>query len=221
MVKTVPYLAPGKTYDGYDSTLPPDSPSNRNAAALVISEFLCPSNSHANSVPASAVTHLDGTHDTGTNRYAMSHYAVNWGGGRGPWGRHFTEVERAFRGVIRPDVVANIPLKTIGEADITDGLSTTLLLTEKRDSQGWPVGGWAGSEFDVGDSPATKTNDEWGDFVYSGSYHQGGVNAAFCDGSARFLTSTMNRNVWFALITRDGGELVKKSGDPDSWTLAK
>jgi hypothetical protein len=212
MVKAIPYLAPGKLYDGHDSNSSPDSSSNKNAAEFAIPEFLCPSNPNTASVPASVVAHLDGTHGTGTNRYAMSHYAVNWGGGRGPWGREFTKTERAFRGVMRPDVAAKIRLKGIGAADITDGAASTLLLTEKRNSQGWAVGGWAGSEFDVGTSPAMNTGDKWCDMVYSGSYHPGGVNVVACDGSAHFVTAAMNRKLWYALITRDGGEPVADNG---------
>jgi prepilin-type processing-associated H-X9-DG protein len=100
----------------------------------------------------------------------------------------------------------------IGSNDLTDGAASTLLLTEKRNSQGWAVGGWAGSEFDVGTSPAMNTGDKWGDMVYSGSYHPGGVNVVACDGSAHFVTATMNRKLWYALITRDGGEPVDEDG---------
>ena len=40
------------------------------------------------------------------------------------------------------------------------------------------------------------------------SYHPGGVNAAFADGSVRFFKETVNRQTWTALGTRNSGEVV-------------
>ncbi len=39
------------------------------------------------------------------------------------------------------------------------------------------------------------------------SFHTGGVNAAFADGSVRFITSSINLAVWQGLGTRSGGEV--------------
>ncbi len=40
------------------------------------------------------------------------------------------------------------------------------------------------------------------------SYHPGGVNAAFGDGSVRFATDSVDAQVWIAVGTRAGGEIV-------------
>jgi prepilin-type N-terminal cleavage/methylation domain-containing protein/prepilin-type processing-associated H-X9-DG protein len=40
------------------------------------------------------------------------------------------------------------------------------------------------------------------------SYHAGGVNALFMDGSVRFVSSTIDQTTWRALGTRNGGEVV-------------
>jgi prepilin-type N-terminal cleavage/methylation domain-containing protein/prepilin-type processing-associated H-X9-DG protein len=45
-------------------------------------------------------------------------------------------------------------------------------------------------------------------FSESDSYHSGGVNVLLGDGSVRFIKSTINRNVWMALGTKAGGEVV-------------
>ena len=41
------------------------------------------------------------------------------------------------------------------------------------------------------------------------SNHQGGVNLAMADGSARFVTDSIERATWRALATIDGGEVVE------------
>jgi prepilin-type N-terminal cleavage/methylation domain-containing protein/prepilin-type processing-associated H-X9-DG protein len=40
------------------------------------------------------------------------------------------------------------------------------------------------------------------------SYHPGGVNVAFADGSVRFIKNSVNMNTWRALGTRAGGEVI-------------
>jgi prepilin-type N-terminal cleavage/methylation domain-containing protein/prepilin-type processing-associated H-X9-DG protein len=45
----------------------------------------------------------------------------------------------------------------------------------------------------------------------AGSRHPGGVNVLFCDGSAKFVKSTVSPSVWWALGSIAGGEVV--SGD--------
>jgi prepilin-type N-terminal cleavage/methylation domain-containing protein/prepilin-type processing-associated H-X9-DG protein len=44
------------------------------------------------------------------------------------------------------------------------------------------------------------------------SYHPGGVNAAFADGSVRFFKESVNRQTWTSLGTRDSGEVVSADG---------
>ena len=99
--------------------------------------------------------------------------------------------------------------RSVGFADITDGTSVTLAMVEKRDSFGWAVGGWGGSEFDVYTGPAYEGNDALARKAYSGSIHAEGPNAAMCDGSVRRLHAKQDRKVWYALLTRAGGEVVR------------
>jgi prepilin-type N-terminal cleavage/methylation domain-containing protein/prepilin-type processing-associated H-X9-DG protein len=40
------------------------------------------------------------------------------------------------------------------------------------------------------------------------SYHPGGVNASFCDGSVHFIKDSVSPPTWFALGTRAGGEVI-------------
>ena len=44
--------------------------------------------------------------------------------------------------------------------------------------------------------------------ITSRSYHPGGVNSLFGDGSVRFVKSTINGNTWRALGSIAGGEVI-------------
>ena len=116
-------------------------------------------------------------------------------------------------------------------ADITDGASQTILVTEcagrpKLWRAGRPVPGiyadggvWVGGTliFGQGSTPdgATKpgpcaincTNDRE---VYS--FHPGGANAVFADGSVHFLKASIDIRIFARLVTRAGGEVVS-AGD--------
>ena len=64
---------------------------------------------------------------------------------------------------------------------------------------------------DDGTSPVGS--DEWNADHTATAYPltSGGFNAAFCDGSVRFLKQNIKESVLRALITRNGGELIDPS----------
>ena len=53
-------------------------------------------------------------------------------------------------------------------------------------------------------APQYKTYGQWG----FRSNHPGGVNMAFCDGSVKFIKSTINQQAFMALGTRNQGEVI-------------
>jgi prepilin-type N-terminal cleavage/methylation domain-containing protein/prepilin-type processing-associated H-X9-DG protein len=123
------------------------------------------------------------------------------------------------RGVLVPNSMTRM-------ADIIDGTSNTILLTEDagRPKQ-WRAGTagadqtvlggpWAGFETGItvegsqhdgtsrpGPCALNGTNDHE---VYS--FHSGGANAVFADGTVHFLKAGMSIRVLAALVTRAGGE---------------
>jgi prepilin-type N-terminal cleavage/methylation domain-containing protein/prepilin-type processing-associated H-X9-DG protein len=131
-------------------------------------------------------------------------------------------VDRAadYRGVLTRDYLTRL-------ADITDGTSTTILATEcagrpKLWRAGRPVpgvyadgGAWVsgtltfgqGSSYDGAAKPGrcaiNCTNDRE---VYS--FHPGGANAVFADGSVHFLKAGLDIRLFARLATRAGGEVV-------------
>ncbi|WP_435016302.1 DUF1559 domain-containing protein [Tundrisphaera sp. TA3] len=57
-------------------------------------------------------------------------------------------------------------------------------------------------------SACSQSNVGTAAFNNAGSYHPGGANVLFGDGSVRFVKSTVNQSTWWALGTRAGGEVV-------------
>jgi prepilin-type processing-associated H-X9-DG protein len=51
-------------------------------------------------------------------------------------------------------------------------------------------------------------NHTFQSMVAAGSAHPGGVNVLFGDGSVRFVKNTVGYNIWYAVGTRAGGEIV-------------
>ncbi|MBA4190841.1 MAG: hypothetical protein C0467_22875 [Planctomycetaceae bacterium] len=112
--------------------------------------------------------------------------------------------------------------------EITDGTSNTLLLSETLH---WPGDDRRGRVFNTGpgtcgtlfstyNTPNTVVQDRLfncvaglpaympcagGNVIYARSLHIGGVNAAFSDGSVRFISDNITPNNWRALGTRAGG----------------
>jgi prepilin-type processing-associated H-X9-DG protein len=48
----------------------------------------------------------------------------------------------------------------------------------------------------------------WPVFIAARSWHPGGVNVLFCDGSVKFIKNSIAKDVWRSLGTKDGGEIV-------------
>jgi prepilin-type N-terminal cleavage/methylation domain-containing protein/prepilin-type processing-associated H-X9-DG protein len=121
-------------------------------------------------------------------------------------------------------------------SDITDGTNTTLLVSELIQGQRHDLRGctwWAtGSGFSTALRPNDTAPDlSWSDaswcdtnapnppcsfrtsvYVFGArSRHPGGVNAAHCDGSVRFVPNTITPAVWRATSTTQGGEAVGES----------
>jgi prepilin-type N-terminal cleavage/methylation domain-containing protein/prepilin-type processing-associated H-X9-DG protein len=58
------------------------------------------------------------------------------------------------------------------------------------------------------DPPCFPAEGSQRQFNAARSYHSGGVNVLFCDGSVRFIKDSVNLTTWRALSTKDGREVV-------------
>jgi prepilin-type processing-associated H-X9-DG protein len=211
----LPFIEEIPLYNCYNFSLENWHVANSTSVGTRLATYLCPDNGgNLDPMPGSDVLTPEGkAYPQSKSLFARSHYGANWGGGHAGWGDDFVKSEKTYRGVMMTvvDEKHKDRSRIIRLADITDGTSDTLIMAEKLDSQGWGVGGWGGSEFDVAEHPNYDGKDVKGRRVFSGSTHEGGLNVLYCDGSVRFLPSSTDRKVWYSLITRDGGERVKEA----------
>ncbi len=118
------------------------------------------------------------------------------------------------------------PNSSIAFRDVTDGLSSTVFVCEVIDSGGDSENlGGGGSDRKHGfsngadDNPPTEmseyliaaeSNDPINGYAEeaAGSYHKGGAQFVFGDGSVHFLSENMDMSTYRAFYTRAGGEVV-------------
>jgi hypothetical protein len=80
-------------------------------------------------------------------------------------------------------------------ADITDGTSNTIMVTESAVDVPWT-------------KPADLPFDPDGKLPKLGGLYAGGFHAMLCDGSVRFLKATIKPDTLKMMITRNGGEVI-------------
>jgi prepilin-type processing-associated H-X9-DG protein len=79
--------------------------------------------------------------------------------------------------------------------EITDGTSNTLMIVEAANPVSWT-------------KPQDLPYDPNQPLPKLGGHRPGGFNAAFCDGSVRFLRQNIKESLLRDLITRNGGEVI-------------
>lgn len=209
-VRLLPYLEQSAAYHSANFSRQGLFPENITVAGYAIGGLLCPSDTNSGPVPVDASEWPFGV-PPGSWRQCFSSY----GGCAGTWtlnlysgNERFAQRYANMNGVIFAE-------STVGPAGITDGTSNTLLLGESAH------GMLAGRRVIYGSSPWPSSNYHWwqigsGELTQvetffppngvprsrevlgahaprtSSSFHPGGVNAALCDGSVRFIKETID-----------------------------
>lgn len=115
-------------------------------------------------------------------------------------------------------VIVRNTLKPLNFSNVLDGLSNTMLVGEKRldmlaigtfqcdDNEGW-TSGWDWDIIRWGNDPPQKDR-RGGDQceVLFGSQHPAGINVVLVDGSVRFISFQVSRDLFQRLSTRANGE---------------
>ena len=204
MVQILPFIEQKNTHRGINFDQGIYDPANVTANAIVINTFLCPSDPGLSRGSANGVAQ---------NSYAANHHDVEAPIAANNNGVFFLNSK------IRYD-------------DITDGSAHTIFLGEKKRNGtdlGWGSGTRAtlrntGRTINRPDVPGAGTIDGDADddggaqaaanpslagFVGGyGSFHSGGSNFAFGDGSIKFLKNSINLKVFQALGNRKDGEAI-------------
>jgi prepilin-type N-terminal cleavage/methylation domain-containing protein len=169
----LPQLEQQTVYDRLDLSAAFDSPKNADGAASVLEVFICPSVPHESYLASGR-----GCSDYG-----------------GIYGERITKPNSPPRGTMLYD-------RAIAAHEITDGLSTTLMISE---DSAWPDGQWINGRnvFDQAyaiNAVVTPLENE------IRSLHPLGANALLADGSARFISQSIELGVLSAICTRGSGE---------------
>ncbi len=185
----LPYIEQQNIHEQFHFDKSYKAPENSFATHQIISTYLCPSTSRFGFGRLGGVT-VDNL-ETRSDRDGMG--CIDYGGMYG-WS---VDTMTRGTGVMVYD-------NSITLSDVRDGASHTIIVAEDT-GRGWPCNGeWSNGQniFDqTGPINVSQNNEMWSD-------HPGGVCAAFCDGSARFLSELLSVDVVKALCTRDGEEVV-------------
>ena len=239
----LPYMEQTPLYNAYNLKLDFRVKGNSTIVGTLINTLLCPSSANGNKFHSFDDTSSDATNATGGStpgvRTAVTDYAISNG----------IEINLANSGTVdlttdgqysmlrncNGGTLNGVPIAyniVTNVADVTDGLSNTLMMSEsagrpdryRAGNKPFPAqavtegaaGGWA--DYDTGytlhsftqdgsvnPGPCfTNVNNDNEDF----SFHPGGSNYLMGDGSVRFIKSTTPIRVYVRLLTRDMGEVI-------------
>jgi type II secretory pathway pseudopilin PulG len=206
----LPYIEQGNVATLYNLNADCGSAANQAARETLIPVFICPTSQGGRerfNVQSSGV------------KYAGTDYAPNNAYDAALESAGYVDVSVARHGILKVNAAFAI-------AEIRDGSSNTLLLSEDAgrpdrwnagklvSANGQTDGGWAdhnneyithGFTWDGKSNPGPcHTNCTNNNEVYS--FHTGGANHVFGDGSVRFISASMDIRLFVRFITMAGGE---------------
>jgi prepilin-type processing-associated H-X9-DG protein len=243
-VAILPYLEEGNLAAQYDSRGKYDSPDNsyrysatrnRPVTTLRINTLLCPSDEHSATTLATfeGITRHNYVANYGNTGYTVADALTTNGASQTVGSVTFGGAPFSSKGgpSSKPEA--------IDFAQVRDGLSNTLLISEVVQGQDYDLRGftWWGyaSHFQTYLGPNSSQPDVMQSAGYcktsnldnlpctgphtttmpitiaARSRHPGGVHAAMCDGSVQFFSDNIALDTWRALSTTKGAEVLDRS----------
>jgi prepilin-type N-terminal cleavage/methylation domain-containing protein/prepilin-type processing-associated H-X9-DG protein len=236
-VNMTPYMEQSQVFNAYNFAMGWEAPMNATIAGVGISSLWCPSDASVlDGYLLSALLSgppPDGFYSSATR---VTQQFISYAGCEGTWAQYespndgipnFQAWVTASNGLIYSGAKTRI-------SSITDGLSNTILFGERAHGlfggsdapfyMWWNSGWWGDTFFDAlfpinptkslgGQMDLNDPNNAYGGWWWipleaASSFHPGGANFAFCDGSVKFLKDSTNIQTIWALGSRAGGEIV-------------
>lgn len=217
----LPFIEESTLADKIKMNKDPRTKDNREAVSKLVALYLCPSTSHREQ-HRTIEDKIDDLNGNGVwDEFSGEEMGcTDYGGIDGPAKSHINPVTlRAYgenQGILLKIVDPARESQRIGQRQITDGMSYTVMIAETtgqgaaQSSGNWTIpGAWCSGDnlfaVKIGINPAPDVawkNAE----IYSD--HASGANCLFCDGAVRFLTMEINLDVLCALSSRAGGEQI-------------
>jgi len=226
----LPYVEQQPLWDRYRWDCPQYAPENGPVIATQLKVFQCPSAPEQNRYMTGAPFALFGT------KAACGDYTITLGVNPVLAQLQLADPVGDYRGALTntPTAAFTFSPTTAGTrlTDLTDGTSSTILLTEDagrprlwQAGKAGPANALSGGPWDSYKGPIILQGSSSDGTVQPGpcalnctndgevyAFHAGGANAVFADGSVHFLHVGMDIRIMARLITRAGGEVVPGDG---------
>ena len=220
-VSILPYLEQQALYNRYDMTAYNEDPANEEVRESAVAVYCCPTDRDTHDLdspesgPGAALQYRRGSYRCMSGRMQQDHgWPASSGGCPHP--------PMNWRGVLHTVGTCNLTVERM--ANVTDGTSCTLMIGEMASkthpsrrtfwaytytsynrSGAAPQSRALLADFDKciavgGEGGSHPCKLGWG------SFHPGGLHFALCDGSVRFISTTIDMELFCDLATIAGGE---------------